>query len=74
MITLPRPTREVVPRPTREVVPRQLMLGNFLLSIVRMRRERPRCVQRLRSGLMSRIGPGGRHCLAVCRWGRFRRA
>src|SRR5215207_7484927 len=24
MITLPRPTREVVPRPTREVVPRQL--------------------------------------------------
>ena len=23
MITLPRPTREVVPRPTREVVPRQ---------------------------------------------------
>ena len=23
MITLPRPTREVVPKPTREVVPRQ---------------------------------------------------
>src|SRR5687768_5286078 len=25
MITLPRPTREVVPRPTREVVPRHLV-------------------------------------------------
>jgi hypothetical protein len=24
MITLPRPTREVVPKPTREVVPRQV--------------------------------------------------
>jgi hypothetical protein len=29
MITLPRPTREVVPRPTREVVPRHLPFARW---------------------------------------------
>ena len=29
MITLPRPTREVVPRPTREVVPRHSSQGTI---------------------------------------------
>jgi hypothetical protein len=30
MITLPRPTREVVPIPTREVVPRHTFSGDVM--------------------------------------------
>ena len=33
MITLPRPTRQVVPRPTREVVPRHLVLTPLRIAL-----------------------------------------
>jgi transposase len=49
MITMPRPTREVVPKPTREVVPRQRALIDLGIGLWRSDPAARRYGQQLRA-------------------------